>query len=87
MLSTNPEMNDAALEALVAEYCGRHGKVEAVSIVHEPARDYDAVYALVRMATSASALNVRHTFGDMMYGETSVYIALTPARTREPALA
>jgi len=86
MLSTNPEMNDAALAALVADFCSLHGKVEAVSIVHEPARGYDAVYALVRMATSASALSLRHAFGDMMYGETSVYIALTPARAREAAL-
>ena len=86
MLSTNPAMTDAALEALVAECCGRHGEVEAVSIMHQPAKDYDAIYALVRMATVDSTLSVRHAFGDMMYGETSVYIALTPARAREAAL-
>lgn len=87
MLSTNPEMNDAALATRVAEFCSLHGKVEAVSIVHQPVQGYEAVYALVRMATTSSALSVRHAFGDMMYGEMSVYIALTPAQLREAAAA
>ena len=87
MLSTDTTLNDAALEHLVAQCCGGFGDVEEVFIVRQPTPSDEAVYALVRMATVEAALAVRRSFGDMMYGDTSVYIGLTPASLRETAAA
>ena len=85
MLSINTKLADSALGKRVADQCGRHGKVESVLIVRQPAPTHEAVYALVRMATIESALAVRRSFGDMMYGNTSVYIGLKSTRARETA--
>ena len=87
MLSIDTELADSALVKRVADHCGRHGKVEAVLIVRQPAPTHEAVYALVRMGTIESALAVRRSFGDMMYGNTSVYIGLRAASLRETAAA
>jgi len=80
MLSADTKLPDAALEQLIGRHCSDHGKVEGVIILRQCAPRREEVYALVKMATTDSALAVRRSFGDMMYGNTSVYIGLTPGR-------
>lgn len=80
MLSANTKLPDAMLEELIGRHCSDHGKVERVCILRQPAPSRVEAYALVKMATTDSALAVRRTFGDMMYGDTSVYIGLLPGR-------
>ena len=80
MLSVNTKLPDVMLEELIGLYCSDYGKVEKVFILRQPTPQHEAVYALVKMATSDSVLAVRRSFGDMMYGNTSVYIGLTSNR-------
>lgn len=80
MLSIDTNLPDTVLKELVGQHCSDYGEVEEVFILRQPAVRHDAVYALVKMATPESVLAVRRSFGDMMYGNTSVYIGLTPPR-------
>jgi len=80
MLSIDTRLPDTMLKELIRQHCGDYGKVDAVFILRQPAPHHEAVYALVKMATTDSVLAVRRTFGDMMYGDTSVYIGLTRDR-------
>jgi hypothetical protein len=68
------------LEELIRRHCSDLGTVEGVRILRQIAPGRIETYALVKMATTGSALAVRRTFGDMMYGDTSVYIGLLPGR-------
>jgi hypothetical protein len=80
MLSANTRLPDAMLKELIRRHCSDLGKVEEVCILRQTAPSRVEIYALVTMATTGSALAVRRTFGDMMYGDTSVYIGLLPGR-------
>lgn len=80
MLSVNTKLPDTQLEQLISHRCSDYGNVERVYILRPLASGSAEVYALVRMTTPESGLALRRSFGDMMYGNTSVYIGLTPSR-------
>jgi hypothetical protein len=80
MLSVNTRLPDTLLEQLISQRCSDYGKVERVFILRSLSSGSAEVYALVQMTTPESVLALRRSFGDMMYGNTSVYIGLSPSR-------
>ena len=85
MLIADTSLSNAMLEELVAWHCSAYGNVDAVQVLRQCPPDRVQAYALVKMATTDSALAVRRSFGDMMYGSTSIYIGLTSDRFQPKA--